>query len=112
MVAALRAPSDARQRGDRLSSSWIERSRDDGTFDVRALPSAETVIYLLTDECNQIGLLAEDGGLTLNGAEARRFAIELEGVSGITITLPTTRENLCAARVPSGWYARGALGWR
>ena len=110
-VIALRTWSFDRETGERTFSSWIELSRDDGTFDVRARPSVESVIVLTTGECSDVGLLAEDGGLTQDGDKARRFAIDLEGVSDITIVLPGTREELCTSETSHRWDALRALGW-
>ena len=110
-VTAARTWSINPENGERTFSSWIELSRDDGTFDVRARPSPESVIFLITPECSDIGLLAEDGSLTQNGAEARRFAIDMEGVSNITIVLPGTREALCTPETAHSWHAFSALGW-
>ena len=85
-----------------------DRSADDGTFRVLANPGL-AVLVIGTDACRDIAFLGEDGELTRDPDEARRFVIELEGVSGIEVRLPRAPSDLC--RSSDDWSAGWAIGW-
>ncbi|MCY4393214.1 MAG: hypothetical protein OXE43_14390 [Chloroflexi bacterium] len=95
--------------------SWVSHSgivREDGTFRTLAYPSALTVLEVTNPiACGAIAFVAEDGSLTRNPDAARRFTIELEGVSGIEIRLPAEPDALCTPAEAHTWAALWATGW-
>ena len=99
-----RSPLDA--HGNPRSRYRVEQdvTGEDGTFSALAFPNDAAVIYVMTPECLQIGFLSVDGGITQDREQARFFETGLEGVSDLTITLPSSREELCTAEEMGTWW--------
>ena len=86
-----------------------DRSGEDGAFRMLANPGL-AVLVIRTDACGDIAFLNEGGGLTRDPEAARRFTIELEGVSGIEVRLPKHPAGLCSPG-DRNWVAGWAIGW-
>lgn len=100
-VAWTRSQLDVRGN---LGGVQQDRVGEDGTFSVTAFPTEIAAIYLMTPECLQVGFLSVDGGITRDGEQARYFETGLEGVSGLRITLPSPRGELCTAETRGRWW--------
>ena len=114
-VEAMRSvPGDMDATGGAFHT-WINHTgivKEDGTFRILAYPSETTVLVVgFPHICGPIAFVAEDGSLTRDPDAARRFAIELDGVSGIEIRLPRELDELCIPGEAFRWSALDATGW-
>ncbi len=96
------------------TDSWVVPigvSGDEGMFRTSAEPGL-TVLIVGTEACGDVGFVSNEGGLTRDPGAARRYTIELEGVSGINVRLPRSPEDLCAPEDAYTWNPIRAMGWR
>ena len=107
LVTAQRPVWRSIQFGPRFSSVG-GYSQDDGSFRVYAEPGL-AVLIIKTASCD-IAFLAEDGGVTRDPEKARRFVIELEGVSDIEVRLPKAPADLCSPG-DNAWVGSFAIQW-
>ena len=106
----------ARGSDGRAFPDWTRHTgivKEDGTFRTLAYPSVSTVLVVgFPHICGDIAFVAEDGSLTRDPDAARRFTIELDGVSGIEFRLPRELDQLClSSERPFTWDARRTIGW-
>lgn len=98
---------------DDHSEDWIINTGvtgAEGTFRMPADPGL-AVLVIGTRNCGDVGFLHTDGSVTRDPEAARRYTIELEGVSDIEVRLPSTAGALCTPEEALRWSARQAIGW-
>ncbi len=109
---------DSWTTGPVVHAGWAREA--DGTFRMSAEPGL--AVLVLSIDCDggnflDVGFVDEAGSLTRDPDKARRFMIELEGVSGIEVRLPQTPEDLCVLGAElheedgREWVPGWAIGW-
>lgn len=98
---------------DADSRDWITRTGVTGAGGAFRMPADPglAVLVIGTRDCGDVGFLHTDGSVTRDPEAARRYTIELEGVSDIEVRLPGTPAELCTPEEALTWSPRRTIGW-